>query len=302
MRMIRPLHALAAVLLAFAIAAPARAEPPVPLLWKVSDADNAVYLLGSFHLLTPQDYPLSAEVEAAFADAEALAFELSPQEASSPELAVHMAQAAMRRRPGTLRQDLGPALWSRLEAWTTANGVPLAQLAGFDPWFLALNVSLVEMGKQGFDAALGLDRHLMDQAARAGKPAQGLERASEQIDVLAGMSLDEQRQMLAEALDQSVDGAAKSRELHATWRAGDARRLWEEMALEMKRDYPALYRRINVERNKAWLPKLEARLADADDDTLVVVGALHLLGEDGLVERLRAKGYTVERICKACGP
>lgn len=49
--------------------------PPVPLLWKVSDADNSLYLLGSFHLLKPEDYPLSAEVDAAFADAEALLFE-----------------------------------------------------------------------------------------------------------------------------------------------------------------------------------------------------------------------------------
>ncbi len=74
------------------------------------------------------------------------------------------------------------------------------------------------------------------------------------------------------------------------------------MAAEMKRDYPALYRRINVQRNDAWLPKLEQRLARQDDDTLVVVGALHLLGEDGVVEKLRAKGYTVERICSACRP
>ena len=74
------------------------------------------------------------------------------------------------------------------------------------------------------------------------------------------------------------------------------------MAAEMKRDYPALYRRINVQRNDAWLPKIEQRLVRKDDDTLVVVGALHLLGEDGVVEKLRAKGYTVERICSACTP
>ena len=292
----------AALSLLLAGAAPAHAGPPVPLLWKVSDADNAVYLLGSFHLLRREDYPLSADVDAAFADAEGLVFELAPEEANAPDLPARMAQAAMRTRAGTLERDLGPALWGKLQGYAAAHQLPLAQLAAFDPWFIGLTIALMEMGKQGLDTALGLDRHFMEGAARAGKPTAGLERGDEQIAVLAGMSLDEQRQMLADALQQAEEGQDRYRDLHAAWRAGDAERMWREMAAEMKRDYPALYRRINVQRNDAWLPKIEQRLARKDDDTLVVVGALHLLGEDGVVEKLRAKGYTVERICSACRP
>ena len=287
-----------ALLLGLALAAPARAEPPVPMLWKVSDADNSIYLLGAFHLLGADDYPLSKDVERAFADAEVLLFELSPEEMSSPALAGRMTEAGRRQRPGTLQQDLGPELWARLERHAAATGLPLAQLAGFDPWFVGLTIGLMEMGRQGLDPKLGLDRHFMEAAARAGKPAAGLELATTQIAVLAGMTLDEQRQLLAEALEQS--GKEQSRDLHAAWRAGDVQRLWQDMGAEMKRDYPALYRRINIERNQAWLPKLERRLAAGTDDVLVVVGALHLLGEDGVVELLRAKGYAVERICSAC--
>jgi len=290
---------LGAAWLALALAPAASAEPPVPLLWKVSDADSSLYLLGSFHLLSADDYPLSTDVETAFADAESLLFELAPAEMESPALAGRMTAAAARTRAGSLEQDLGPELWAELERYAAGNGLPLAQLARFDPWFVGLTVGLREMGKQGLDPALGLDRHFMQAAARAGKPADGLERADEQIAVLSGMDLDEQRQMLAEALQQAHEGQAQSRALHRTWRAGDAGRLWNDMAAEMKRDYPALYRKINVQRNDAWLAKLERALA-RDDDVLVVVGALHLLGEDGVVEKLRAKGYQVERGCSAC--
>ncbi|MBO9716338.1 MAG: TraB/GumN family protein [Pseudoxanthomonas sp.] len=299
--MIRPFRALAAATLFLVAALPAHAAPPVPLLWKVSDADNSVYLLGSFHVLTAGDYPLAADVDAAFADAESLAFELSPEEANSPALAQQMTLAAVRRHPGSLRQDLGPELWKRLDTYAAANGLPLAQLSTLEPWYVALAVSLVEMGKMGLDPALGLDRHFMDAAARAGKPVAGLELASEQIAVLAGMTPLEQKQMLAEALGQAEEGPDEYRDMHEAWRAGDAERLWTQMAAEMKRDYPALYRRINIERNDAWIPELEQRLARKDGDTLVVVGALHLLGEDGVVEKLRARGYRVERICSACG-
>ena len=111
----------------------------------------------------------------------------------------------------------------------------------------------------------------------------------------------EQLQFLQEALKASTEGRAEIEKLHAAWRSGDVAALWDEMAVEMRKQFPKLYRRINVERNDAWVPKLVERLeAPGTDDTLVVVGALHLLGEDGVVEKLRAKGYRVERICSAC--
>lgn len=293
--------AFCAALAAFPVAARGAAQaPPVPLLWKVSDADNAVYLLGSFHLLKPGDYPLAAEVDAAFEDAEALLFELSPQEMDAPELQAGMLQKALRPG-GTLADDLDPDTWRRLQEYAQRRGLPLAALSPYKAWFVALQISVAEMTGQGLDPRLGLDRHFMDAAAAAGKPAAGLERASEQIAMLDGMDAAEQLQLLKESLDQAEGGADQTARLHAAWRAGRADELWNEMALEMRRNYPRLYRRINVERNDAWLPRIESRLRQpGTDDTLVVVGALHLLGSDGVVEKLRAKGYRVERLCAAC--
>jgi uncharacterized protein YbaP (TraB family) len=158
------------------------------------------------------------------------------------------------------------------------------------------------MTKQGLDPKLGLDANLAAQAAKAGKPTAGLETGAQQIAFLDGMDKDEQLQFLAEALSQSEDAEAETAKLHNAWRNGDAKVLWDDMAVEMKKDYPRLYQRINVARNDAWVPKIEKRLTTSGkDDTLVVVGALHLLGPDGVVEKLRAKGYTVERVCSACG-
>ena len=158
------------------------------------------------------------------------------------------------------------------------------------------------MGKQGLDPRLGLDLHFSADAQAANKPTSGLETGDEQIAFLDGMGEAEQVQFLDETLQEAAEGSKQVRRLHAAWRAGDANALWNGMALDMRRDYPALYKRINVARNDAWVSKLDQRLRDAhgDDNTLVVVGSLHLLGADGVVEKLRAKGYKVERICSAC--
>ena len=284
------------------LAAEAAAQsPPVPLLWKVSDDDNAVYLLGSFHLLKPEDYPLSKDVDAAFADAEKLVFEISPAEMGTPQLFIQMRQAAMRTDGTQLDSELPTATAMRLRDWADSNSIEVQQLQMFEPWFVGLMVTITEMTKMGLDPKLGLDAHLAARATEAGKPTAGLETGAQQIAFLDGMGSQEQLEFLAEALSESAEGKAAMRKLHADWRAGDADALWEQMAVEMRREYPQLYQRINVARNDAWVPKVEQRLkADGSDDTLMVVGALHLLGEDGVVEKLRVKGYKVERICSGC--
>jgi len=311
--MLKRLHSLKPLLLAGLIAAtftagadsPAKAAAevasPVPLLWKVSDQNNAIYLLGSFHLLRPSDYPLSADVEAAFEDAEAVMFELSPAEMASSALPTQMMQAALRQDGKTLQDDLDAATWQKLQNYAEQNNLSLRNFATFEPWFVGLTISILEMTKQGLDPKFGLDTHFMDIAKQAGKPTNGLEAASDQIRMLDGMDAAEQRQFIAEALEQAEKGPAEMEALHRAWRNGDADLLWSKMAGEMKREYPRLYQRINVDRNNAWLPKIQQRLtAPGADDTLVVVGALHLLGDDGVVEKLRGKGYKVERVCSVC--
>ena len=291
-----------------AAAEDAAKAPPVPLLWKVSDEDNSLYLLGSFHLLLPDDYPLSRDVDLAFADAEKLVFEMSPEELASPQLGIQMAQAAMRTDGSTLDQELGPELAAKLAAWGQENAAQLAAtgmtvevLQRFEPWFVGMMVTITQMMGIGFDPGLGLDAHMGVLAQQAQKPVAGLETGAQQIAFLDGMDPAEQLQMLEQALDQAEGGAEQTLALHAAWRAGDVEAILEGTVAEMRRDFPALYQAINVARNDAWLPKFEARLReDGEDDTLVVVGAMHLLGEDGVVEKLRAKGYAVERVCSAC--
>lgn len=308
-RVLAGLVALAfAVAVATAMAAPAANAPPVPLLWKVSDQDNSVYLLGSFHLLTPQDYPLSSDVQGAFADAEALLFEIAPQEMFSPAFGLQMGQAGVRQEAGRLDDDLPPATRERLQAWLARNAPALARtgltpdmLQRFKPWFVGLTVSVAEMTGQGLDPKLGLDTHLATQAAQQGKPTGGLETGAQQIAFFDSMDKADQIQFLDESLGAAEEGQEETRELHAAWRAGKADVLWNEMGMEMKQHYPRLYQRINVQRNQAWIPQIERRLAaPGSDDVLVVVGALHLLGPDGLIEGLRGKGYTIERVCASC--
>lgn len=275
----------------------ARADAPKPLLWKVSDADNSVYLLGSFHLLKGSDYPLAASTDAAFADAEKLVFEVPPAELEDPTLPTRFFKAGLRGDGVTLQASLPPKTWRKLEAYGPANGLPVASLQTLEPWLVSLLVSSIEMKKQGLDKDLGLDKHFSAMAIKSGKPTQGLETSDEQIALFDGMSPAEQLALLQDTLDELDNSAKRIEELHALWRAGDSQKLFDKTGSEMKTKYPSLYARVNTDRNRAWLPQVQKLLdAHKSDDILIVVGSLHLLGSDGLVAMLKAKGYTVERL------
>jgi uncharacterized protein YbaP (TraB family) len=275
----------------------APAAGPRAMLWKMSDKDNSVYLLGSFHLLKPGDYPLPAPIGAAFTDAERVVFELAPADMRAPDVGAKMMAAGTLPPGADLKQLLGPKDWARLEVYTAKRGQSAAAMARFEPWFVSLLIGMTEMRASGFDPQHGVDQYLMKRSDEDRKGTGGLESVETQIAALDGMTAEEQRQSLAEALDQAEGSDDRVAQLHALWLAGDADGIERLLLDDFRASYPRLYRRVNVDRNEAWLPKVKAMLdAPGKDDVLVVVGTMHLLGPDGLVERLRKDGYRVERM------
>ena len=277
-------------------------SPPVPLLWKVSDADNSVYLLGSFHLLKRDDYPLSGDIDAAFAAADQLVFEVSPSDMTDPATAQKALAHARYNDARTLSKVLPPAVRDKFNALLVKRGASIAQFEAFEPWFVNLTLVMGLSQSLGFRADDGLDQHLMRRAAAAGKPTSGLETIDSQLQALDRTPMREQIASLREFVDDPDAMPGMLDELHRAWRQGDVARLDALTRLEMRANTPETYRLLNVVRNDAWVPKVR-RLLDgggAGDDALVVVGAMHLLGKDGVVEKLRGKGYRVQRVCSAC--
>lgn len=274
----------------------------IPLLWKVSDADNAVYLLGSFHLLKPDDYPLSKDIDAAFDDAKTVVFEVEPASLGTPETAEKFKLAAGYADGRTLSQVLPKAARDRLQKMLSVNGGSIEQVNAIEPWAVTLSLVLGMTQAMGFRQDQGLDATLMKRAAEAQKPVAGLETVDDQINALDSMPMNEQVSGLDELLAKPQETLSDLVEMHDWWKRGDLNSLDGKMRVEMKQKTPVSYDLVNVRRNDAWVPKIEQRLAEPgpDNNTLVVVGAMHLLGSDGVVDKLRAKGYTVERICSAC--
>lgn len=273
------------------LTAPAHADP---LLYRIQDADSSLWLLGSVHALRPADYPLSDDIEHAYSDAERVVLEIDPAELDPASLAPIMLELARFERGQHLQGVLDGATFHQLENRLGALGLDAQQFQPYEPWFVALQVFALNLASNGFVGAEGVDRHYADLAKKDGKETGGLETAREQLGFFDSLPMATQKQFLEDTLDETDDFRAEMEKLVATWRRGDAAALEALIDREFAGE-PELRRAVLEQRNRNWLEPIST-LMQKPGDTLVIVGALHLVGDHGVIELLRRKGYDVERV------
>lgn len=281
-----------AALVALAVLHLQAAEPS--FLWRATGPRGTVYLAGSIHLMSSEYYPLAPAFDEAFAQCDLLVEELDMGEMLAPDAQMQMLTRGMMPAGQTLEQVLTPDTMAAVREKVAALGLPLAPLQLFKPWALALTLQGLEWQKAGLDAELGLDRHFYDRAKKAGLAVQGLETLEFQIAQFDTLPMPLQDRMLSETLKEMETMKTSVEELAQAWKAGDARAI-ERVVLRDLKSEPQMYQRMLVDRNRSWLPKIEA-LFTRPTPAFVVVGAAHLVGSDGLLAMLRAKGYTVTQM------
>jgi hypothetical protein len=290
--MTRSFAALALALLATVPAGRAVAEDR-GVLWTLQGRQNTVYLLGSVHVLRPGDAALPRAALDAYADAEQLVMEIDLDDAAvgDPLAIAQQMQASAALPAGQSLQSVLGSDYAEVAQRASEAGLELAMFDRFQPWFVATLLLQLELAKRGFDPALGIEQQLAGRAVADRKPIMGLETPAQQFAVLSGLSLADQKRFLLMTLDESAQADAELEQLLAAWRKGDITALAALLSDEFER-FPQLYRPLTEDRNRAWVGQL-GDLLDDRDDYLVVVGALHLVGRNSVVDLLRQRGYTV---------
>jgi hypothetical protein len=290
----RALFRRVVVAIAFALLATAQAAQATTFAWKATGRGGTIYLIGSIHVMSDSFYPLNPALEAAFKDADLLVEEVDLAEMLDPTAQLGILSRGMLPANQSLDKVLSPATLALVQKTAGDLGGVGGPLMRFKPWMLAIALQGLELAKAGFDPELGLDKHFYDQAKAAGKAVQGLETTEFQISRFDTMTMEQQDRMLAQTLKELATETATIDKLGTAWKAGDVAAV-ESIALTDLKSDPQMYQRLLVERNRNWMPKIEALFARRGH-ALVVVGAAHMVGPDGLLAMLRAKGYTIEQL------
>ena len=269
----------------------AHAGSPV---WAIRGDHNTVYLAGSVHLLKSSDATLPVAFDHAYHDSRKLVMELAMDKIDPMEAAGWMMEHGMLKEGTTLRAMLGEERYGRVSAEATRLGIPAGMLDQLEPWVVGLELLEMQYLQLGFDPEQGVEQQLQRRAQQDGKSISGLETIDEQLGVLKGLSYPDQARFLDVIVTEMHDVEKETQTVLSAWKNGDAPRLAALLSDEYK-SFPTLYRVLVSDRNRRWVPQIE-QLLHGNEDYLVVVGALHLVGDGGLLELIRHDGYKPEEM------
>ena len=273
----------------------AAAEPGAKsFMWEVRQGDRVIYLLGSLHVGNADFYPLSPAVEGAFAKSEVLAVEA---DVSDPQATMAAMQKGMYAGDDNVQNHLSKELVKRIAAVLPRYGMNMQLMANMKPFMLMSTLVMAESMRLGYDPQGGVDLYFLGKARARKMKIVELESIDAQLDIMNGFSDAEMEAMLGQTV-ASIEDDTMGKELKAmiaAWRRGDGAellRVVEASFGEHSAAKTAVMEKLNARRNRAMTDKIE-RYLQSGRTHFVAVGALHLVGEQGIINLLRKKNYAI---------
>jgi len=263
-------------------------------VWKISKGGRDLYLAGTVHVLSKNDYPLPKEFQQAYANSSLLVFEVDMQATETPAFQQQVMHYGLYPQGQNIQSKLKPDTLYRLQQHLQSQGINFQAWSQFKPGLLSIMLTMRELNALGIGED-GVDKFFMQKALADNKQIAEFETMEQQLNLLANMGLGMEDDMIRQSLDDLKQISTLMPELLKAWRLGDEQTLARVGLADWKKDYPRLYQSLLVQRNLNWIPQLETYLQTQATE-MVLVGTLHLVGEDGLLAYLRTKGYKVTQL------
>lgn len=263
-------------------------------MWKVESQGAGVYILGSVHFLKSGNYPLNPKIETAYEQSDTLVVEADITDDKKMD-AQWIAEKALYGEKDSLKNHVSEETYEFIRREADRLGLPLEMINRQKPWMLALTLSSLEIMKLAYDPRLGIDWYFLSKAARAKKVLE-LEGLEYQINLLSGLSPEEQELFLLLTLKDLKNAGEQVDALITAWATGDTQKVEEILMKRLKEDqrvYP-FYEKFLYRRNQDMVSKIESYLKTGGT-YFVVIGAAHLIGEKGIIQILKAKGHKVQQ-------
>lgn len=266
-------------------------------LWKVENNGNTVYLLGSIHVANDKMYPLRPEIEAAFEAAQYLGVEVDLTKVDQTEIQKFLTEKGSYTDGSKLKDHVSADTYNKVVALLKANGLAGDAFDSYKPWVVTQGISSLQMQTTDYTPDTGIDLYLTQKAAKLNKPVIELENMQLQLNMFDQFSDGLQEKLLLDTLDslKQTDNAAASASLDALsqmWMQGDEQSL-VAMTQSVAKE-PEYYKGLVSDRNNGMVKHVKEYLkSDKKATYLVVVGALHMLGDDGIVTQLQKDGFNV---------
>lgn len=261
-------------------------------LWVIEENGSRIYLLGSIHVLPRPVSAADPLITKALESSARVYFETEPAEPkeANPDR-VFFEDESSYRKGDSLDQHLSKEAKDLLHLVLPMFGVQSATIQKWKPWLVAIQLQQTLYRSKSF-AAQGVDEYYLELARKKRKRLGGLETTRAQLRSFTGMNDAEQNAYLIQTIEGLMDLKPQVEILGKAWKSGETN-LFEQLAdgcLQSKAG-----RQLLMRRNRLWLPKIEQMLTQKTN-ALIIVGMGHVVGKEGVVALLRAKGHSIRQL------
>jgi len=244
-----------------------------PVLWKVQSGENTVYLFGSIHVADNSVYPLRPAIESAFNNSKVLVVEVDETQADQVKLNEILMTRGFYPGTETIADHINKDTMQMLRRFLEQSGMPYATVARMRPGLIAITLTVARIVQLGYSPELGIDRYFINKARKNSKPILQLESAEWQMELMLSFSDDDL--ILKHTLISLDEMDDMFKQIMDAWKSGD-KRLFDERNITMTEKIIAMFKQ--------------------QKNYFVVVGAGHLVGEQGIVSLLKKQGFQVESV------
>lgn len=263
-------------------------------LWELEGTHNRIIILGSVHFLRAEDAPLPEAITRVYADADVIVFEVDLSRLDPTEIQGVLARLALDADGRDLEDILGHQDYRTAARLAAGVDIDLNTLRPYEPWYAALQITQLRLLQLGFDGSFGVETQMTLKAVADGKPIVGLESLEDQFGALDSLPATAQRVFLMQTLEDARTISDELDTIVTAWKAGDMATL-EQTLMAGLEDQQALHESILVQRNRNWTRQIIG-FTKQSRDYLIIVGTLHLVGEDSVIRMLEEAGISSRRI------
>ena len=194
----------------------------------------------------------------------------------------------------SLADELSEKTIANLSAHMEARGLSLSNFMMYKPAFLSITLSMIELQIMGLTSE-GVDKYFFNRGKNDDKTILWLESPEQQLSFIQQMGNGDEDAFIQYTLEDVETLPEVLPKLKSSWKAGDLDTMYEESMADFKSEYPDIFDTLLSSRNKAWMQFLVKALATKPTE-FVLVGALHLPGELGVLNMLEQQGFKVEKV------
>ena len=301
------------IILSFFLFASAHAANDKSFIWQIDSVSDSsgqvstdraiVYLMGSIHFADKSFYPLREEIEEAFNRSDSLVVELDISKIDHQAYNQLLSKIGVYKNGTTIKDVISDETWLQLRQRLRDLNISYDTIKHYKPGILVLTLAATQVMKMGFDPDLGVDAHFLSKVvtqdmSRQGRPKQIIELETLEQQLNLFLAIPNGELLLKESLYSLDEAELLMKDMVSYWKQGDEKQMNKLLFEDALNDFPAfaeIYDSLFYQRNYQMSNKIEQMLRRGGS-YFVVVGSGHLIGEKGIVNALKEKGYKIKRL------